>query len=281
MFDNSLCTEIVALDGDRTLPCVRQGDATGTPLLLLHGYTDSWRSFTLMLPHLPHTLRVIAPTQRGHGGMGGPAQGYTPADFATDAVALLDALGVERAVVVGHSMGSQIALRLALDHPDRVHGLVLIGGFAALRQNTAVRSLWDDTIATLRDPVDWGFVEGFQRSTIARPVPASFLDMAVRESLKVPAAVWRAALSGMMEADLSGDLRRITAPTLLLWGDRDAIIPRSAQTVLTASIPDAHLVVLPGTGHAPNWEEPARAAAEIVAFVRTTVAEQMLTTGVA
>ena len=85
----------------------------------------------------------------------------------------------------------------------------------------------------------------------------------------------------MMEADLAADLRRITAPTLLLWGDRDAIIPATEQDLLAASIPDAQLVVLAGTGHAPHWEEPARVAAEIVAFVRTTVAEQMLTTGVA
>jgi non-heme chloroperoxidase len=269
MSDNTFVTHAMAVDGGLRRPCVERGDPTGLPILLLHGYTDSWRSFALMLPHLPRGVRAVVPTQRGHGGTGRPAQGYTPADFAGDAVAVLDALGIERAVVAGHSMGSQVALRLALDHPGRVRGLVLIGGFTALGRNAAVRELWNNTVANLKDPVDPDFVEAFQRSTVARPIPAGFLDEVVQESLKVPAAVWRAALRGMMETDLVADLRRVTTPTLLLWGDRDAIVPRDEQDLLATSIPAARLVVFTGTGHAPHWEEPARVAAEIAAFAGT------------
>ena len=141
-----------------------------------------------MLPHLPRALRAIAPTQRGHGGTGRPAQGYTPADFAADAVALLDALGMERAIVVGHSMGSQIALRLALDHPGRVHGLVLIGGFAALRRNAAVRDALGRHDAR---PCGIPWIAGLSRdSSAARSrarCPRRFSTTVVRESLKVPA----------------------------------------------------------------------------------------------
>ena len=111
-------------------------------MLLLHGYTDSWRSFELILPHLPSSVRAIAPSQRGHGDADRPASGYGAADLAADAVALMDALGLDRAVVAGHSMGSLVAQRVALDHPGRVRGLVLLGAFATLRGNPAVRELW-------------------------------------------------------------------------------------------------------------------------------------------
>jgi non-heme chloroperoxidase len=264
---NTLIMHTVAVDDGLKLPCAEHGDRSGLPILLLHGYTDSWRSFELLLPHLPQGLRAIVPTQRGHGDADRP-QGYAPADFAGDALAVLNALGIERAIVAGHSMGSQVALRLALDHPERVLGLVLIGGFAALGDNAAVRELWDDAVAGLEDPVDPGFVEAFQRSTMARQIPAEFLDTVVQESLKVLAAVWRDALRAMMEANVVTALRRLAMPTLLLWGDRDAIIPRSEQELLAASLADARLVVLAGTGHAPHWEEHIRVADEISAFAR-------------
>jgi pimeloyl-ACP methyl ester carboxylesterase len=131
------------------IPYVRQGDPEGMLVLLLHGYADSWRSFELLLPHLPRGLRAIAPTQRGHGDAGRPAQGYTPRDFAEDAVALLDALGIERALVVGHSMGGQAALRLAIDNPRRVLGVVLVNGFATLDGDPVARRLWNETVSKI------------------------------------------------------------------------------------------------------------------------------------
>jgi pimeloyl-ACP methyl ester carboxylesterase len=261
----------VSLHGSLRIPYVAQGDPGGTPVLLLHGYADSWRSFEPLLPHLPSSMRAIAPTQRGHGDAGRPAQGYTPQDFAEDAVALLDALGIGRAVVVGHSMGGQTALRLAVDHPRRVLGTVLIDGFATLGGNPVIRRLWNDAVSGLSEPVDPGFAEEFQRGTVARPVPEAFLRMVVRESLKLPARVWRAALRGQMDCDLSPELGRIAAPTLLLYGDRDAIVPRAMQDALAAAIPAVRLAVLSGVGHAPHWEEPQRVAAEIARFALALV----------
>jgi len=110
------------------------------------------------------------------------------------------------------------------------------------------------------------FVEEFQRSTVARPVPDEFMALIVRESLKLPARVWKAVCRGQMDTDLLPELGWVSAPTLLLWGDRDAIIPRSMQDALVAAIPKARLTVLPGTGHTPHWEEPQRVAREIADF---------------
>src|SRR4051812_41369473 len=78
-----------------------------------------------------------------------PEAGYSPEGFAADVATLLKARGMVRAVVVGHSMGSQAALRLAMDHPARVLGLVLIGGFPTLRGNPAADAFWDDVVRTL------------------------------------------------------------------------------------------------------------------------------------
>ena len=228
--------------------------------------TDSWRSFEGVLPHLPASLHVFALSQRGHGDAARPVTGYYPQDFAADLVAFMDTLKLGPAVVVGHSMGSSIAQRFALDYPDRTLGLVLMGSFTTARGNPVVMELWDSDVSTLTDPIDPGFVLEFQRSTLAQPVPQPWLDTVVQESLKVPARVWRAALAALLDTDFSGELSTITAPTLIVWGDQDAFFLRGEQEALTAAIAGAQLMVYPGAGHGFHWEEPARFAADLVAF---------------
>lgn len=84
------------------LSYVEQGDASGMPVLLLHGFAGSWRAFELVLPHLPASLHTFALTQRGHGGASKPAEGYHLDDFVADVTAFMDAFEIEAAVVVGH-----------------------------------------------------------------------------------------------------------------------------------------------------------------------------------
>ena len=108
---SSLRPRFVPLATGITLPYVESGDPTGTTIICLHGYTDSWRSFEMVLPHLPAGIRAFSLTLRGHGEAGKPAIGYHSADYATDVVAVLDALDLDRVVVVGHSMGSSAAQR--------------------------------------------------------------------------------------------------------------------------------------------------------------------------
>lgn len=101
----------IALPTGVTLPCVDRGPADGAPVVLLHGVTDSWRSFEPLLPHLPGSIRAIVPSLRAHGDADRPEGSYRPADFAADVAALLDRLGIDEAVLAGHSMGSAVALR--------------------------------------------------------------------------------------------------------------------------------------------------------------------------
>ena len=128
------------------LPYVEQGDPAGVPVVFLHGVTDSWRSFEPVLPHLPESLHVFALTQRGHGDADRPATGYRTRHFAADVVAFMDALGLEQAIVVGHSMGSTNALRFAIDHPERT--LALAGSFATYRGNPAIVEFWETAITS-------------------------------------------------------------------------------------------------------------------------------------
>ncbi|HZL98852.1 MAG TPA: alpha/beta hydrolase [Planctomycetota bacterium] len=257
----------IDLPGRVALDYVEQGDESGVPVILLHGYSDSRQSFELVLPHLPPRLRVFALSQRGHGDSGRPESGYRTRDFAADVGAFIEAQGLGPAVVVGHSMGSTHAIRVALDFPDRTRGLVLVSTFDSYRENPVIVELWETGVSQLADPVDPAFVREFQTGTLAQPVPPEFFERAVRESLKLPARVWQHAFQGFLEDDFTGELARVRAPTLVLWGDRDVLCTRADQDTLLAAIAGSKLVVYEGTGHALHWEQPQRFAADLVAFV--------------
>ncbi len=259
----------VALPSRVKLQYVEQGNPSGVPVLLLHGYTDSWHSYELVLPHLPNSMHAFALSQRGHGDSERPATGYHPRDFAADVAAFMDALKLERAVVVGHSMGSYIAQCFAMNYPERTLGLVLVGSFTTLRGDKGIQEFWDTGVSKLEDPIDPNFALEFQKSTLALPVPQTFFDTVVQESLKVPARVWQAAFKGLMESDLSRDLDKITAPTLIVWGDKDAYFLRDQQDALAAGITDSKLVIYSGVGHGVHWEEPKRFAADLLSFIES------------
>jgi len=258
----------VELPGGPRLQYVERGDRSGVPMVLLHGYTDSWRSFELVLPQLPPDVRAFAVTLRGHGDAARPADGYRPRDFAADIARFMELLGIGAAVIAGHSMGSTIAQRFALDHPERTLGLALLGSLGPWHRNPSVVELWD-AVAALEEPVDPVFVREFQASTVTRPVPPGVLDTAVQESLKVPARVWRAICEGFLQDDFAGELGGIGAPALIVWGDVDPLCPRAAQDDLLRAIARSQLVVYEGAGHAMHWEEPARVAADLARFARS------------
>ena len=249
-----------------TLPYVEQGDPAGVPLILLHGYSDSWRSWELLLRALPDSLHVFALTQRGHGDAERPHDGYRPEDHAADVAAFMDHVGLDAAVIVGHSGGSYTAQRFALDHPERTLGLVLVAAFHDMRDNPGVRELWQ-AVSALTDPVNPDFVREFQAGCVSEPLPDGFLEAIIAESRKLPARVWKAYLQEFMEADAPTETGTIAAPTMIQWGDQDTFCPRGDQDALVVAIPAARLVVYPD-GHCPHWEQPERAAAELVAFAQ-------------
>jgi non-heme chloroperoxidase len=258
-------THTIQLSTGVTVPYLEHGDPAGVPMILLHGYSDSSVSYELMLPHLPDSIHAYAYTQRGHGDADKPAAGYRLEDYVDDVAAFMDAMGIDAAVIAGHSGGSYAAQRFALDHPDRTLGVVLIGSFRAFHDNPGALEL-HEAVRELDDPVDAAFVREFQESCVAQPVPAGFMDAIVAGSMQVPARVWKDYLAGLLEAEVPTESGSIAAPALILWGDQDAFCPRSDQDALLAAIPGARLEVYRGAGHCPHWEQPERAAAELAAF---------------
>ena len=258
----------VALSTGVTLRYVEHGPTSGVPVILLHGVTDSWRSFEPVLRRLPTTVRAFAITQRGHGDSDRPDSGYRYVDMSDDLGAFMDAMRLPSAVIVGHSMGSMVAQRFAIDHPDRVAGLVLAGAFATLQDHPAITDFVNTTIAGITDPIDRQMVREFQTSTLARAIPPAMLDTAVNESLKVPARVWRQTFRGFLDTpDFSDELGAVSAPTLIVWGDRDSYATRSDQDRLIDALPHARLLTYEGTGHALHWEDPDRFASDLAEFV--------------
>lgn len=267
----TLRVKSVELSSGVKLPYAEWGDPAGVPVVLLHGYADSWRTFELVLPHLPESILAIAPTQRGHGDASRPPEDYRPRDFASDLLEFMDVLKLESAVIVGGSSAGFIARRFAIDYPERTLGLVLLGSPLTLRDKPGVLEMYESTIAKMTDPVDPRFVREFQESTHVRPVPENFLHTVIDESLKVPARVWLSTLEGLLDDDSSENLARIEAPTLIIWGDQDSVVPLSDQKELESRIENARLIVYPGVGHALYWEEPGQIASDIGLFINDHV----------
>jgi len=159
--------------------------------------------------------------------------------------------GIPRAASLGQ--------RFAIDHPERAHPgacVLFIGSPATLRGHPGLQEAWDSTISKLTHPVDPGFVRQIQKSMLAQPVPEAFFESLVQEALKVPARVWRAAFKSLLEHDLSAELDKIKASTLIIWGDRDATVSRSAQEALAAGIVGSRLVVYAAPDIRPTGRNP-------------------------
>ncbi|HKR23354.1 MAG TPA: alpha/beta fold hydrolase, partial [Pyrinomonadaceae bacterium] len=242
-----------------------QGDAGGEPIILLHGYTDSWLSYSTVLPLLDKKYRVYILDQRGHGESDRPVGGYALQQFADDVLAFMDTMNIKQATLVGHSMGSFVAQHVAVAAPDRVKRLVLAGSATTIR-NAAVTDIQREVNA-LKDPVPEKFVRDFQLSTMSQPLADEFVTAVVTESMKLPARVWREVMAEMLSPEAQVELKKIKVPTLILWGDKETVFPRSEQDLLLAALPNARLKVYEDTGHAMHWERPERFAKDLQEFM--------------
>lgn len=255
------------LDGPADAHYAEQGDPRGEAIIFLHAYVDSWFSYSRVLPLLSSEYHAFAPDQRGHGDSEKPERCYAADDYAADVDAFMDAVRVERATLVGDSSGGLIAQRVALDYPHRVGRLVLIGSPTTLANNETVSELGKEILA-LEDPVPCGFVREFVSGLIQDLVPEEFVERAISESLKAPARVWRGYYEGVLLAvDDTARFSEIEAPTLILWGEQDALLPREEQERRAAAIPNATLKVYPETGHLAHWTRPEWVARDLEAFV--------------
>jgi non-heme chloroperoxidase len=256
----------IALPGRVKLQYVEQGNAKGIPVIFLHGITDSWHSYETVLPLLPANIHAFAISQRGHGDSERPAEGYLPKDFADDVAAFIKEKKIGKAIIVGHSMGGFVAQQFAVLHPQLLKGLVIIGSDPAFTDNPGMPE-FHQMVMELSGSIDYKFMDEFQKSTLSKPIDPDYYKTVVAEGMKVPARVFQAALTGMVGADLTKDIRKIQVPAIIFWGDKDGVCFRKDQDEFLKNIKGSKLVIYEGIGHALHWEEPARFAKDLVAFI--------------
>ena len=261
-------TKSVALATGVTLPYFEIGDPAGLPVVFIHGLTDSHLSYAPMLEAMPQNYRMFAITMRGHGDATKPERGYAPEDMAADVAAFLDAQGIERAVIVGHSMGSLVTRAFAHAYPKRVLGLGLLGAFASLHANAAVEEVFQ-AVDALGDEIPDDFAREWQQGSLGTPVPDDFFEMVIEETKKAPVHVFRDALAGLMARDRTFTGAGSLVPTLIIWGDKDTFCTRADQDTLVGAFRNSRLVIYHGIGHAVHWELPVRAATDIAVWLKT------------
>ena len=236
----------------------------GTPVVFIHGIGASLYSWRHTLPPVAGAgYRVVAFDNRGFGFSEHSAHGYRNADYVRLVVELLDSLGIASAVLVGHSMGGTIAAEVALAHPDRVRGLVLIDA-----AGYGVR--WPGVLKIARWPFIGGiattfrgrwFTERILRATFADPARVTEADVD-QYYAPVPQPGFGRALRGVLREfrfdSLGGRLARVQAPTLVLWGTADRWIPVRDGARFARELPRSELVVIERSGHNPHEESPDR-----------------------
>jgi rifampin ADP-ribosylating transferase len=242
-----------------------------TPILFLHGFSLSGATYERTLTALPDGYLGIAVDQRGFGDSDQPESAYTIPEFAADAAALLDALEIPRAVVVGHSFGGLVAQQFAADFPDRVLALVPVGIW---RYCPPPKGLGDDVGARIEALRSRGKSPEVFLGRIARYFLAANVTDAERERfLGVAMAAGTTALIETLRScyerpGLSPDrLASIRVPTLVTIADQDSIVSLAGARELQATIPGAELAITPDSGHSPMWEQPARFHAALFAFL--------------
>jgi len=254
----------VTLPNGVRLYYTQHGPKTGRAIVMLHGYSDSSFSFSRIMPLLPQDIRVIAPDLRGHGQSDRPSTGYRIEDLADDVIAMMDALNVPDAIIVGHSMGSFVAQAIAERAPSRVSALALLAS-APVARNAVMLALQKEVLAQ-PDPVEASFVRAFQYSTIALPVPEAFMDAAIANSQRMPASVWRQVVQGMI--DYRPVNPRPSVRTLVIGGNKDAVFSVPEQMALASQFENARLKIVANVGHTLHWEQPEVFVAELMKFAR-------------
>ena len=261
----------VALPNGQTLAYVSMGDPAGTPVVLIHGYTDNARDWVPLLPYLSPRFHLILVDIRGHGRSSKPECCYTRFDFAYDIKLLLDALSVRRADIVGHSLGSYIAQTFAEFWPERTRRVVLISSSGGPRPGAPPRKPAYDfatQIRRLKEPIDPDSPFMIEWWSSPTPVDPEFLRRQRRDAAAIPLRVWLAVLDqGLVDGDLQRTLPKLTAPTLLIWGSKDPIMTEEVRQTLREGLPHAQVKIFAGLGHNPLWEDPRASADVINAFL--------------
>jgi pimeloyl-ACP methyl ester carboxylesterase len=228
-----------------------------TPLIMLHGAGGNYQDFPI---EIRRDIGAIALDLSGHGQSLVPAR-TSVNDYAADIVALLDALKIERAIIAGHSMGGAIAQIIALDYPQSVKGLILVGTGAKLKVNSAIiNGIVAKPEETSRLIMKWAW---------ANHISDEIKEQSALKLLETPIEVIRGDYLACNSFDVLERLGEITAPTLILAGTVDKMTPLDLSKTLADKIPDATLELVENGGHMLLLEQPEKTRGLIISWLKT------------
>jgi 3-oxoadipate enol-lactonase len=242
----------------------------GEPLILIHGLADDHRAWRRSLPDLALRRRVLLYDLRGHGQTSSGEADGTLRQLGDDLIALMDAIGVDRADIAGFSLGGTIAMRAGIDHPHRIRRLVLVATSSRVGRSAAE---WyrqrvemverDDPL--LRETLDRDAADVYAEA----PAELEQGLLIRRQSTADPRGYGNAcaAMAALNEAPLDPELRAITAPTLIVASEKDKHCPPRAAEIIAAGIGGSRLEILPGAGHAIPAEKPRELARLMNSFL--------------
>jgi len=242
---------------------------SGPLLLLLHGIGSNSGSFRHQLADLSDKWTVVAWDAPGYGRSDDPMQPFTLSDLADHVVRLLDELEVERAHVLGVSMGGVVAQLVFHRHPRRVHSLILVdtnpggGGLPEPERSARIQGRLD----ALERLGPRGMAEARAPHLLRPDAPAELLAEVTEIMAEVRPAGYRAAAVALGQTDLTALLGGIDVPTLVIHGAQDTVVPPETGDMLAASIPGARFVLIPDAGHVSNQEQPAAFNAAVRGFL--------------
>jgi pimeloyl-ACP methyl ester carboxylesterase len=220
----------------------------GEPIVLVHGLSGSIRWWSRNVPALAERHRVYLVDLPGFGAMRAARRRLVLREAESWLFAWMQAVGLERVDLIGHSMGGYICIRLAARRPEAVRRLVLVAPAGV----PAGRSMLGHLIPLLR---------------AVRYATSGFLPILAYDALQAgPMTLWRAARD-LLAQDVREYLRSIEAPTLLLWGEHDVLIPPPVGDFLREEIPDSRLLVLGGAGHVPMFDRPQEFNETLLSFL--------------
>jgi pimeloyl-ACP methyl ester carboxylesterase len=236
-------------------------EGQGEPVVLLHGWGTSSQSLAGVGASLADGFRVLVTDLPGFGWSQAPPAAWGVGDYVTHVERLMDALAIGRASLVGHSFGGRISIGMSAGHPARVSRLVLVAGAGIRPRRRAGYYLRVGAVKLARrffSLPGWG-------AAGQRVISRMSFRFGSRDYRA--AGLMRPTFVKVVNEDLAPLLPKIEAPTLLVWGDQDREVPRSAMDSMAAGIPGARLVVFEGAGHFPFLDFPAEFQRALIGFL--------------
>ncbi|MCZ4495447.1 MAG: Soluble epoxide hydrolase [Thermoleophilia bacterium] len=259
----------------------------GEPLVLLHGWPQHWYSFHRIIPQLARRFHVIVPDMRGFGWTDAPSGGYRKRELAADTIAVLDALGIDDAVVAGHDWGGMIAWLLAVEHPERVRRLIAMNtghlwpkakpevASSVLRLATyqpLIAAPLTGRLLVRRAMLPLVAKQMRAAGTWSDAAAASYTDQFDdTDRVRASVALYRAFLLHEAGPWLAGRYadRRVTAPTLVIHGDADEVLRPSILRELEHHVDDLRVEIIPGANHFVAEDVPDEVSRLLLEFAAT------------